>query len=221
MQVRYQAAPRPDRGWKFNGKRRSAAQQLEDILELHADLADDLLALREIRARFFSGQALARAADREAFFVEQAANLPDDQHVLPLIVAAVAAALDGLELRELLLPVPEHVRLHAAKLADLTDREVPLPRDRRELVVIPGFQHRLPRAPSASGPGEKLRPFGQLWEFLHPFSGFCRAADSCRAGRSCRSPRASPALRKPMPLASLRRTDPRARAPRACSSRAR
>src|SRR5690606_33689683 len=130
--------------------------------ELRADLADDLLALREIRARFFSGQALTRAADREAFFVEQAADLPADQHVLPLIVAAVAAALDGLELRKFLLPIPENVRLHAAKLADLGDREVPLSRYRRELAVIPGFQHTLPRALSASAPDEKSRLFGQL-----------------------------------------------------------
>src|SRR5690606_545208 len=149
-------------GSDFCADSRSAALQREDYLERRPDLTDDLLALREIRARFLSGQALTRAADREALFVEQAADLPDDQHVLPLIVAAVAPALDGLELRELLFPVPENVRLYAAKLADLADREVPLSRDRRELAVIPGFQHRLPRAPSASDPGEKSRPFWQL-----------------------------------------------------------
>src|SRR5690606_13890193 len=180
----------PTVGLQFTGKRCSAAQELEDVLELRTDLADDLLALRMIRARFFSRQLLARAADREAFLVEQTANLTDDQHVLPLIVAAVAPALDRLELGELLLPVPENVRLHAAKLADLADGEVPLPRYRRQLTVVPGFQHRLPRAPSAFDRAGKSRLSGQLSEFPHPFSGFCPAADSCRANRSCRSPKA-------------------------------
>src|SRR5690606_18039877 len=88
----------PTVGLQFTGKRRSTAQQLEDVLELGADLTDDLLALRMIRARFFARQLLARAADREAFLVEQAADLTDDQHVLPLIVAAITAALDRFEL---------------------------------------------------------------------------------------------------------------------------
>src|SRR5690348_17056034 len=105
MQVRYQAAPRPDRGGKFNDKPPGripglAAQQLEDVLELGADLPNDLLALARVGARLVAHQALAGAADREPLFVEQAANLANDQHVLALIVAAVAAALDGFELRE-------------------------------------------------------------------------------------------------------------------------
>src|SRR5688572_7713278 len=148
MQVRYQAAPRPDRGGKFNDKPPSripsalAAQQLEDVLELDADLANDLLALCRIGPCLIAHEALTSAADREALFVQQATNLPDDQHILALIVAAVTAALDGLQLREFLLPVPQHVRFDRAKLADLTDREVAFARNGWEIVVIPWFQHR-------------------------------------------------------------------------------
>ena len=53
MQVRYQAAPRPDRGSKCTENGAGwppllTTQELEHVLEFCADLADDLLALREI-----------------------------------------------------------------------------------------------------------------------------------------------------------------------------
>ena len=69
----------------------------------------------DVGAGFVARERLARAADREALFVQQAADLADDQHVLALVVAAIAAALDGLQLRELLLPVAQHVRLDARR----------------------------------------------------------------------------------------------------------
>src|SRR6187551_1326335 len=163
MQVRYQAAPRPDRGGKFNDKaagripapRRPQlpAQQLEDVIELGTNLPNDLLALGRIGSSLVAHQALPSAADREALFVEQAADLPNDQHVLPLIVAAVAAPFDGLQLREFLLPVAQHVRLDRAEVADFADREVAFAGNRREVVVIPWFQHRLRLALLVFGPG--------------------------------------------------------------------
>src|SRR5690606_22344120 len=100
-------------------------------------------------------QALPGSAYREALLIEKAADLPNDQHILTLVVAPVAAALDRLQLRKLLLPVAQHMRLHPAELADLADREIAFSRYRREVVVIPGFQHRLPRVPSAFAPAEK------------------------------------------------------------------
>src|SRR5687768_573839 len=152
MQVRYQAAPRPDRGGKSNDKPRGriprgcgaalSAQELQDVLELGANLPNDLLALGRVGAGLVAHEPLAGAADREPLFVEQASNLADDQHVLALVVAAVAAALHGFELREFLLPVTQHVRLDCAELADLADREVAFAGNRREVVVIPWFQHR-------------------------------------------------------------------------------
>ena len=71
-------------------------------------------------------QAVARAADREALVVQQFADAPDQQHLVVLVVAPVATALHRLELRELLLPVAQHVRLDPAQLAHLTDGEVAL-----------------------------------------------------------------------------------------------
>src|SRR5688572_29553954 len=98
-------------------------------------------------------EPVARSADREAFFVEQLADAPDQQHLVVLVIAPVAASLDRLELRELLLPVAQHMRLHPAELADLTDREVALCRDRRELSFPVARFHRATfrRGPSASG----------------------------------------------------------------------
>ena len=106
-----------------------------------ANLAHDLLRLREIVACFVALQTIARTADREALFVQQAADLADHEHVLALVIAAVAATFDGLELRELLFPVAQHVRLHPAKIADFTDGEVALAGDRGQLAVIACFQH--------------------------------------------------------------------------------
>jgi len=92
---------------------------------------DQLLALIEVHLRIVAGEAVPRAADRETLLIQQAANLTNDEHVLPLIVAAVAAPLDWFELRKFLFPVAQHVGLHSAQVADFTDREIPLARDRR------------------------------------------------------------------------------------------
>src|SRR5262247_3699818 len=78
-------------------------------------------------------QTVARAADREAFLVEQLGAAADEQHLVVLVVAAVAAALHALQLREFLLPVAQNVRLDAAKLAYFADGEVALRRDRRQV----------------------------------------------------------------------------------------
>ena len=91
MQVRYQTAPRPDcsviatrnpadaanhtseftRPWRrvVIGQD-SAPQQLEDFLELLAQLLDDLLALGVIGLGLFAHQLLPRAADRKAVVVQ-------------------------------------------------------------------------------------------------------------------------------------------------------
>ena len=65
MQVRYQTAPRPDRGCKFNeiyrrrgviwrrlSNERLAPQKFENVLEFDANLFNDLLALARVVARF-------------------------------------------------------------------------------------------------------------------------------------------------------------------------
>src|SRR5215472_1234452 len=122
-------------------KRYSASQDLHQLFELDPHLLDDLLALGEIGARFLARELVARAADGEALVVEQAPDLADHDHVLTLVVAAVAAALHGLELREFLLPIAKHMRLHAAEVADLADSEVTLPRNRGQFAIVPGFQH--------------------------------------------------------------------------------
>src|SRR6185437_1225420 len=139
---------------------RSAAQQLQRVLELDAELPHDLLRLAHIRAGLLARELVPRAGDRESLLVEEAADLADDDHVLSLVVAPVTAPLDGLQLWEFLLPIAQHVRLDAAELAHLADREVALARDRREGVVILWLQHRLRPAPLVSGPGEMSPPAG-------------------------------------------------------------
>ena len=92
---------------------------------------DELLALIEIYLRVVAGEAVPCSADGKSLFIQQAAYLPNDQDVLPLIIPAVAAALDGLELGEFLLPIAQHMRFDAAQVADFTDGEIPLSGNRR------------------------------------------------------------------------------------------
>ena len=64
------------------------------------------------RVRF---EPVARPVDGESLLVEQVADAADQQYLVVLVVAAVAAALYRLELRELLLPITQHMRLDRAR----------------------------------------------------------------------------------------------------------
>src|SRR6202162_2004354 len=123
-----------------------APQDPQHLFEFHAHLAHDLLALRGVAARFIARELVASTTDREALVVQQTADLTDDDDILPLVVAAIATPLHRFELRKFLLPVAQHVRLHAAELTDLADGEIPLSRYRRQFVIVLCFQHRLRRA---------------------------------------------------------------------------
>src|SRR5579872_7521035 len=144
MQVRYQAAPRSDTENDTPIRRRAALtpQQLQDFLEFEPELAHDLLALAHVGARLLACQLVARAADREALLVEQASDLADHDHILALVVAAISAALDRLQLRELLFPIAQYVRLDPAQIAYFTNREIALAGNGWQRVVILWLQHR-------------------------------------------------------------------------------
>src|SRR3954465_3524285 len=86
-------------------------------------------------------QAVARTADGEPLLVEELADAADEQHLMVLVVTPIAAALHGLELREFLFPIAQHVRLYAAELAYLTDGEVALRRDGREFSLPAAWLH--------------------------------------------------------------------------------
>ena len=55
----------------------SALEDEENVLELGAQLADDLLALIDVHLGLLAGEPLAGTADGEAVLVEQAADLTD------------------------------------------------------------------------------------------------------------------------------------------------
>src|ERR1700682_3798905 len=97
MQVRYQAALRPDRALNYS----SALEHLEDALELLAQRrgrdrlrnGHGLLAARVgggARSRLL--EAVARPVDGEAVLVEQLADAADEQHLVVLVIAAGGAA---------------------------------------------------------------------------------------------------------------------------------
>src|SRR5690606_38463336 len=93
-------------------------EQLQNLFELDAQLPDDLLALGRVLPGAVARQLLASTGNGEALVVKQAADLADDDDVMPLVVTPVATALYRLELGKLLLPVTQNVRLDAAQLGN-------------------------------------------------------------------------------------------------------
>jgi len=73
--------------------RPSAAKNLDQLFQFEPHLMNELLALIEIHLRIVAGETVARPADRKPLFIQEAANLTNDEHILALIVAAVAAPL--------------------------------------------------------------------------------------------------------------------------------
>ena len=53
--------------------------------------------------------------------IQETADLTDNNHILTLIIASIAAPLDRLQLWKLLLPIAQHMRLDPAQIADLPD----------------------------------------------------------------------------------------------------
>src|SRR5574343_2053331 len=84
-------------------------------------------------------QAITRTADGKALIIKQLANTPDEQDFVMLVIAAVTAPLDRLQLGEFLFPVAQHMRLDATKLAHLTDGEVALGRNGRQFLAASRF----------------------------------------------------------------------------------
>ena len=80
-------------------------------------------------------KAVASPADRETLVVEEVTDSADHQHLMVLIVAAVATSLDRPKLCEFLLPITKHVRLDTTKLTHLTNGEVALGWNRWEGVL--------------------------------------------------------------------------------------
>jgi len=101
------------------------------LFKFHAYLFDNLLTLRHIRLGVIAGQALARSTDRKTFVIQETPDLANDQNVLALVIAAVAPTLYRLQLWELLLPIPEYVRLDRTEIAYFTNRKVTFPRNWR------------------------------------------------------------------------------------------
>src|SRR5437899_7794229 len=125
-----------------------SAQDLDDVFQFLLEGGDvDTACLRYTRggSRGRRGacrccaqilvEAVARTADSESLLVEQLADAPDQQHLVMLVVAAIAAPLDRTKLGEFLLPVAQDVRLNAAQLAHFPDGEVALRRNRRQAIL--------------------------------------------------------------------------------------
>jgi hypothetical protein len=101
------------------------------LFKFHSYLLDYLLTLRDIRLGVIACKPLSRATNCETFVIEEAPDLSNDQYVLTLVIAAIASTLYGLQLWELLLPIPEYVRLDRTKIAYFTNRKVTLTRNWR------------------------------------------------------------------------------------------
>src|SRR5690606_30497244 len=109
----------------------SALQDSQELFQFFPKLADGFLS-NPWRGQFFYlavRKPLTGTADGKPFFIQQAADLANHQYVVALVIAPVAPALYRLQLRKLLFPVAQDVRLDAAQLAHFTDGEITLPRN--------------------------------------------------------------------------------------------
>src|SRR6478609_1487573 len=126
MQVRYQAALRPDVAAIIPFRLSIRRQQLADFLELepqrcriertrNASMRCGCRRSRRARCGARLGtlgiEPMPCTVDREALLIEQVADPTDQQDFVMLVIAPIAAPLDWLQLRKLLLPVAKHVRL--------------------------------------------------------------------------------------------------------------
>jgi hypothetical protein len=69
-------------------------------------------------------ELITGTTDGEALRIQEVRDTPNHQHFMMLVIPTIAASLDRPKLREFLLPVPKHMRLDIAQLANFTDREV-------------------------------------------------------------------------------------------------
>src|SRR5882757_1064023 len=121
--------------------KRLAAQNFYQLFQFEPHLMNELLALIEIDLRVVAGEPVSGSANGKTLFIEQAADLPNNEHVLALVITAVAAPFDRFELREFLFPIAQNVRFDAAQLAHFADGEVPLSGNRRQFAIVAWFQH--------------------------------------------------------------------------------
>ena len=157
MQVRYQAALRPDKPALYRSFG-VLGRDSEDFCNLQEFAAQGFGRERRswgLLVRF--SKAVPGAADGEALVVEQLANTPHEQYFVVLVVTTVTPSLYRFELSELLFPVAQDVRLYSAQFADFANREITFGGDRRQYFLaavfrIVVFHRRTVRLrPSASG----------------------------------------------------------------------
>ena len=115
MQVRYQAAPRPECGKVYSVLVR---QQPTDLLEVSNDLAQShslriILGCGNTSLVFLLNSKLC-SSERKPLLMHQCTNSADHYEILISIVTAVSSALIGLEFCELLLPISQDVWFYAA-----------------------------------------------------------------------------------------------------------
>ncbi len=67
---------------------------------------------------------VACATDGEPLVVEQLPDPANHQHLVVLVITAIASALHRSKLGELLLPIAKHMRLYPAQIPHLTDGEI-------------------------------------------------------------------------------------------------
>src|SRR4051812_43683559 len=128
MQVRYQAALRPETSRIIQGSTadKLLAQQVKQVLDFPAHERRVELGSRGFQLHCCFVQPGAGAADGESLLVKKLADTTNEQDFVVLVITPVAASLDRLELCKFLLPVAQHMRFYAAKLADFTNSEVAL-----------------------------------------------------------------------------------------------
>lgn len=72
----------------------------------------------------FGSKLLACALNREALFVQQATNIPDDANITLAVIPTVTPALERAQLTEFLLPIPQHMGFEPTQFSDFAYRKI-------------------------------------------------------------------------------------------------
>ncbi len=147
MQVRYQAALRPDEPKIiYQNYRKSKAQQRNNRIKLCSQSGKRKLRylnrLYRLRRLMLDGglfnlltQAITCTANCEPLAIKKLANTAHQQDFVMLVITTISSPFHRLKLSEFLLPITKHMRLDATQLTHFTNREIAFSGDRWQLIV--------------------------------------------------------------------------------------
>lgn len=119
----------------------SVLEDFQYFFQLNNHLMNQLPGLGGVFFLVLTREPLAGTTNGKPLIIKERSDLADHQDVLALIVTAIAATLDGLQLGKFLFPVAQYMRFDRTEVADFTNSEISLTGDGWEFGVMIWVQH--------------------------------------------------------------------------------